>query len=703
MRRQHVPRSLHRATIPRRAAQVVRTPRNTTPSRSITINPAQRKRPPRTNGASSTSISELTEPTLPLGSSNGLAPQEPVGISTFRRASDRFLTAEGLAVGAILLFAGILRLVGLRWGGTYYFHPDELFMTTVSTRIQWPSGLLAWFDSAHSPLNPYNNEFNTFVYGTFPLFLSKVLGELMGMTVYGDAHVPGRLMSAFADLGTVALTMWIGYRLFGRATGLLAGLLLAATMLNIQSAHFFTVDAVATCFTVATFAFAIAAGRQPRWRWFALAGVSAGLAAASKPNLLIIAAFLLLPMLELIRTSCWPLPRNLARQTGIGTVIAFVMAFISFRIFQPYAFAGQHPWSLALDARWVADLRYWRDVQTGLSDMPPSIQWADRTPFVFTLDNLVRWGMGPGLGISALAGAAIMGVRFLRARQWPSWWHLALVGWPAVSLLLYGGGFVQAQRYLLPTYPFFVILGAWVLSRLFAWGWRQASAATIATPRWRRLSFRAGITIPVIAVLFTVWYGIATSLIYVRPHTREAASEWIYENVPAGSVIATEHWDYGLPVLKPEWEQDRFTGVQLELYHADDTDKLSTLIQTLESTDYIVMSSDRLIGSIPRLPDRYPMTTAYYEALLDGDLGFDLIASFTSPPSFLGVSLDDRGAEESLTVYDHPQVRVFGKTDRWSTDTVRTLLADALIAPVYGPAPISPINPSVSQIMLSPD
>ena len=29
----------------------------------------------------------------------------------------------------------------------------------------------------------------------------------------------------------------------------------------------------------------------------------------------------------------------------------------------------------------------------------------------------------------------------------------------------------------------------------------------------------------------------------------------IYGNVPTGSVIATEHWDYGLPVLKPEWNR----------------------------------------------------------------------------------------------------------------------------------------------------
>ena len=645
---------------------------------------------------------ELVEPRLP-GSSNGIDSQQPAHISALRRAGDRVLTIEGLAVSAILLFAAILRVVGLRWGGSYYFHPDELFVTNVSARIQWPSGPLAWFDSAHSPLNPFNNDFGTFVYGTFPLFLGKALGGLMGMMAYGDAHVPGRLMSALADLGTVALTTWIGFKLFGRGAGLLAGLLLATTMLHIQSAHFFTVDAVATCFTVATFAFALAAECQPRWRWFALAGMCAGLAAASKPNLLIIAAFLLLPMLELVRTSCWPLPRNLARQTGIGTAIAFLAAFVSFRIFQPYAFAGANPWSLALDPRWLEALRYWRDVHTGLADIPPRIQWADRTPFVFTLDNLVRWGMGPGLGTSALVGAAIMGVQFVRAREWPSWWHLALVGWPAVELLLYGGSSVQAQRYLLPAYPFLVVLGAWTLSRLFTWGWRHSSNGEIVTARWRRLSFRAGIAIPVLAVLFTVWYAIATSLIYVRPHTRETASEWIYDNVPAGSVIATEHWDYGLPVLNPEWEQDRFTGVTLELYNADDTDKLNTLIQILDSADYIVMSSDRLIGSIPRLPDRYPMTTAYYDALLNGDFGFDLAASFTSPPSFLGISLDDRGAEESLTVYDHPQVRVFRKTDRWSPDTARILLAKALIAPVYGPAPISPIDPTVSQIMLSPN
>ena len=609
---------------------------------------------------------------------------------------------QRLLLALILLAATGIRFAGIDWGGSAYLHPDERFMTMVAIGIDWPSSIGAYFDSATSPLNPYNNDFGSFLYGTFPLFLAKLLGALTGNVVYGDAHEPGRWLSALFDVGTVALTFWIGRRLFSPVAGLIAAALSAFTPLNIQTAHYFTTDATATFFAVAAFAATLQAWFRRTWGWYALAGLAVGLAAASKPNLLITAGFLILPALEAVRLRGWRSlipPRRWKRgrlPVLAGVAISGIAAVVTFRVAQPYAFLGPDIWNLRLDPRWTDDLAYWRQVQAGTIDLPPGIQWADRAPFLFILDNLVRWGMGPALGLTALVSLALITARLVTARRWPSWWTLAIVGWILFHLVLYGTGLVKAQRYLLPAYPFLVVLAA---GQLVAWADRFDSRSS-----FRRWGFKMPVAVGpariliALVVLGTVISGLALASVYERPQTRIAASEWIYDNVPPGSTIATEYWDDGLPISLPGRPTDSFTGIQFHPYDADNDAKLSRFIGELNRADYIVLSSDRLIGSIPRMPDRYPMATAYYEALVSSDLGFDLIAEFRSPPELFGVVFDDQGAEEALTVYDHPRVRIFQKTESWSDDAAWYLLDTAL---GDGGVARRPIDLPESSLMLS--
>ena len=70
----------------------------------------------------------------------------------------------------------------------------------------------------------------------------------------------------------------------------------------------------------------------------------------------------------------------------------------------------------------------------------------------------------------------------------------------------------------------------------------------------------------------------------------------------------------------------------LPMYEEDTRQKFETIRDTLRDCDYLVLASNRLWRTIPRLPERYPMSTRYYAALFDGELGYEEVYSLATPP-----------------------------------------------------------------------
>src|SRR4029077_16231199 len=88
--------------------------------------------------------------------------------------------------------------------------------------------------------------------------------------------------SAVAALATILLTYELGRRLFGAAAGLMAGLVLASTILFCAAGHFANPDALLCALTTATlWIFWVGYSRGGR-NWFILAGITSGLAFLAK-------------------------------------------------------------------------------------------------------------------------------------------------------------------------------------------------------------------------------------------------------------------------------------------------------------------------------------------------------------------------------------------------------------------------------------
>jgi len=128
----------------------------------------------------------------------GLLPRHHVRAFLDRRGRPALARSWPLALGAILLFGGLLRFHGLDWDqpegadDPLQMHPDERFLSLVTDRLDWPDSAGGYFDTSTSPLNPYNDgQTNSYVYGTFPLFLVKAVA-----TIAGDDPEGARLLGA---------------------------------------------------------------------------------------------------------------------------------------------------------------------------------------------------------------------------------------------------------------------------------------------------------------------------------------------------------------------------------------------------------------------------------------------------------------------------------------------------------------------------
>lgn len=166
----------------------------------------------------------------------------------------------------------------------------------------------------------------------------------------------------------------------------------------------------------------------------------------------------------------------------------------------------------------------------------------------------------------------------------------------------------------------------------------------------------------------------------------------------SGSAVINEtDYDFTLPFRIGGY--DGFGGLyrgdlNLQVYWPDDAAKLARFQSTLDQGDYIFIPTNHQYAQITRLPERYPLTTAYYRALLgcpedrdiiecyrvaepgmfEGQLGFDLVAVFTNYPGLGPLVINDQAAEEAFTFYDHPKVLIFKKSADYDPARVAAIL-----------------------------
>ncbi|MCA9897609.1 MAG: phospholipid carrier-dependent glycosyltransferase [Ardenticatenaceae bacterium] len=667
---------------------------------------------------------------------------------------------ERLCLGLILLVTAVFRFTGIDWDDYHHYHPDERYITWVATTIEWPTDWQTAFSPTESSFNPFQwppaaasdgievpqDQPRDFAYGHVPLYLGVLATRFMerigpslaplfpddwlftrdilnqaGLVEFRHLTAVSRALTALFDLGTVWLVFLLGRQLFSPQVGLLAAAFLAVNVMHIQLAHFFISDPYQTFFTVAALLFLIKAVghrehrekrekpntdyRSPITGYWLLASVCIGLAVGSKFS----AILLVLPLM----LAAWWIGKRWDFWLGTAVFTAALTFFITnpfavldfgCEVITPAMQIG--PISVpALDwgSCYVENIATQNSMVQGRGNIPFTRQYSDTLPYLYFIEMQLRWGMGWLLGLLAFGGfgwAIWQTIRRLEiGRLNPRDWrlkasnlqspisNLLLLAWTVPLVITSGGFFVKFMRYWQPLTPFLMLwAAAWLCS-------------------WRSKWLKWGVGTAVLA--FTTLYAISFSNIYAQPHPWVAASEWIFRNVEPGALILSEQWDDSLPSTMPVDGEIRrrseYPNAELTWLTGadsrDDADKLVANLALLAEADYVTILTNRVYGTVPRLPEPYPISSQYHELLFSGALGYEPVyvvgrspmifgwqlrpdtfgwPNLTPPPlvqSYLEAQpgLNGGRADESFIVYDQPLTIIFENVARKTAVELQSL------------------------------
>ena len=587
-------------------------------------------------------------------------------------------------VWLLLLLAIVLRLLTQGWdSGLYTPHPDERQVAFVSEKVA------DFFDDP-----------GFYAYGSLHFRAVRVATAVLGEArAYQGLLIGGRALSLLASLGALVLGWLLAHRAWGRRTGELALLLGALVPLDLQQSHYATVEAhhalwvmaaLAACFWLARTGGALAA---------VVAGVTAGASLAVK-----VASLPLLLPLALAVVIARRRPGAARLPELVGTVAA--AACLAFWLGQPWALAGARPPAIAIGlallavvlgraarsrrgglaraaalGSWLAVLAlvvlvaatvlaptavpslqslvetvgvplnpaYLKGVGeqaamvTGKGDLPYVRIYRDTLPVLYSLRELARWGLGPLLLVAALGGVVGAGWRLLRR---PERW-LGRVGTPEAVLLAiiltwlvptairFATFEVKYLRYFEPLVVAAVMVAAWGLLRL-------------PTP-WRRPAVAITVAGTALCAGMYLWA-------FAAPHPHRTAAQWLGPLVAHDQVVAFEHWDE--TVSLPDVARLDLPSYDLP----DDEGKVRRWADALASSDWVVLTSNRVRRTVLVNRERFPRTGRLYRLLLSGEAGFEPLARIERAPRLFGLERAVQLADESFLNYDFPRVVVLRRT-----------------------------------------
>ena len=465
-------------------------------------------------------------------------------------------------LAGIVAVSLLLNLWGIDFGLPERWHPDEITGRAIAM-------------ARELSLNPHE-----FRYGSLHFYQvlavivpTYLVGALLALDHQASLlMLAARALSALLGAGCVALTFLLARRLFDTRTAVLSASFLALSPGLVSHAHFATVDVPVMFWMTASFLMSAEVLRSGRRRAYVLAGLFAGLAAATKyPG---VTALLCLPAAHLLAAGA----RD--HRALLYGILAAGFAFL----------AANPPLFLASCEFFEGIIR---------DNAYSSTQGEPRAIAAALALNLRRALGGPLLILVCLS--LIYAVALLSREQTrPKILLIAAMTVPTLLLLL--GLNANYVRFVLPMLaPLTIIAG-------------KATADLIAA-RARYLRF-AGAVAATVVIAVSALYALAVDL-EMTHDSRTLAVDWIERNVPQGATIEVTSY-----VVAPG--DDRYRVTRRPHVHSAHLDTWierlhdSPIYRILQPIYLAYQSFAEGIGICPRRPHHY---RGWYDRVLTKQIG----------------------------------------------------------------------------------
>jgi len=530
-----------------------------------------------------------------------------------------------------ILIGCFLHFYNLNWGYPFYFHPDERNIASSVSQLQFPD-----------KMNP-----NFFAYGSLPIYAIYFTGVIFNFltnnlpiqnVLFENALLISRFYSAFFATLLIPILFLLGKKLKDEKTGLFASFFALTSVGFIQYSHFGTFEMWLTFFSTLLFWVCL---QKVTHKTILLAGIIFGTLVAVK-----ISSLILLPIPILILISQTKLPRNMIfKLGGLLAISNFVKNTILIILTSGLVYFLTNPFVITDYDSFRGSMDYESSLVIGTLPVFYTGEFFNTTPMLFHFLNIYPFLINPLITILFIVSSIY--ILFITIKKKNLSYYLLF---STCYLLFLSQAFFFAKwtRYIVPTLPFiFLIVGIFLSD--FLQFLKKSSLMKYLI-----------LTIVILTgILFSISFFITT---FVREDTRIAASEFAAKNIPSQSRILSEVYDMGIVPFNSSLPNIKL----FNFYDLDNNSPESTpdsLKFNLETSDYIILPSQRLLKTRLLNGDKFPIGNEFYKNLVDGKLNYKKIYETPCDIFCKIVYLGDPvfSFEQTANVFDRPQILIFKK------------------------------------------